>query len=956
MRVYENPEITSQNRTEAKSYYIPEGVSEKINLNGTWNFAYFERDIDVPETIDFRETIDVPSCWQLRGYDNPNYTNVNYPYPCDPPYVPDDNPCGVYKKTIEIKSLWGKVYLCFEGVSSCAFLTVNGNSVGFTQGSRLRSEFDITDYVCEGENEIIVKVLKWCCGSYLEDQDSFRYNGIFRDVYILQRPIGHITDICMIPTGDSINISLSGCVKCKIFDAGKVIYDSEFKDYLSFSPKNPIMWNAEKPYLYDVELEKNGEIIRLKAGLRDISISDKYELLINGVSVKLHGVNHHDTSRLEGWCMTKEEIKKDLELMKSLNINCIRTSHYPPHPYLIELCDEMGFYVVLETDLESHGFITRKPKDEFPFDIETGEYVCTMDEWKSEFVDRMKRAYECFKNSPSIIMWSTGNESGHGSNHEAMIEYIRKHDTSRLIHAEDATRKGDHRHVDVFSWMYPEFDFLEKVAKNPNIKQPIFLCEYAHAMGNGPGDVWKYNRIFDKYPNIIGGCVWEWADHVVVDSDNIQRYGGDFEGELTNDGNYCCDGMVFSDRKFKSGTLEVKAAYQPIKTELCGEILKITNCFDFTNLNEFEFCLQQEIDGKIIDEKSYTLSLEPHISLELSLHLKPQVCMLGAHINCFLKKDDVVLATTQHGLNYPVSKINLTKACCRLTEDQYNIYAVGENYRYVFSKHYGNFSSIVINGIEQLGEVVKLSAFRPATDNERTVKAMWENPLTWHAENLDCCFSKIYNCTVNGSIITVEGSLAGISRMPFARYKSQFDIMSDGAIIIKTKVNIRDDVKWLPRFGYEFLLPYNNSEFSYYGRGPAENYPDMCHSSLVGIYESSAEREYVEYAKPQEHGNHCNTKYLQIGEVVFVSENEYDFNISLYGSKTISKANHTDELIADGNTHLRIDYKNSGIGSNSCGPYLPEEYRLSEKQFEFTFVVLPKKSYEAIKRNEEVGI
>ncbi len=940
MRIYENPQVTSKNRAEDRCYYIPEGVSQKTDLNGTWDFAYFKRDIDVPDDIKFQDTIDVPSCWQLCGYENPNYTNVNYPYPCDPPYVPDDNPCGIYRKIVKFEELWGKFYFCLEGVSSCAFLTVNGNSVGYTQGSRLRAEFDITDYIHEGNNEITVKVLKWCCGSYLEDQDSFRYNGIFRDVYILQRPIGHITDICMIPNADSIEISLKGSAICRISDSEKVIFNSSFQDHLSFSPENPIRWNAEKPYLYRVELERNGEIIKLKTGLRNITISNKYELFINGTSVKLHGVNHHDTSRSGGWCMTREEIKHDLELMKSLNINCIRTSHYPPQPYLIELCDEMGFYVVLETDLESHGFISRKPKNEFPFDLETGEFVCTMDEWKSEFVDRMRRAYECYKNSPAVIMWSTGNESGHGSNHEAMIDFLRERDNTRLIHAEDASRKGDHRHVDVFSWMYPDFDFLEKTANNPNIKQPIFLCEYSHAMGNGPGDVWEYNRIFDKYPNIIGGCVWEWADHVVVDANGVQRYGGDFDGELTNDGNFCCDGMVFSNRTFKAGTLEVKAAYQPMKTELCDGVLTITNCYDFTNFDAFTVFLEIEKDGEVIEEKSYTLSLEPHNFAKILIDSDVGLCKLGAHVNCYLKKDNYVVASTQHTLSSVTLTEDLSEKLCELTQDNFNIYAEGENFHYVFSKHYGNFSSIVINGIEQLSKIVTLSASRPYTDNEMVVKSMWEKSSSWNSENIDCYFSKIYDCELKNGTITVHGSLAGISKMPFARYCSKFNILIDGTIKVKTEVSIRDDCKWLPRFGYELELPYSNAAFSYYGRGPKENYSDMCHGSMIGFYESSAKNEYVEYVRPQEHGNHCNTRRLKIGEMIFVSDDEFEFNISLYDGKSIANAKHTDELISNGNTHLRIDYKNSGIGSNSCGPDLPEEHRLSEKNFIFKFNVL----------------
>ncbi|MCQ2448941.1 MAG: glycoside hydrolase family 2, partial [Clostridia bacterium] len=434
MRIYENPEKTSQNRNKAASYYLPKGASQCLSLNGKWDFRFFEKEIDIPEKIEQWDGIDVPSCWQLKGYENPNYSNINYPYPCDPPFVPDENPCGIYRKTVSVKK-WGRVYIVFEGVSSCAFLTVNGKEVGFTQGSHLRAEFDITDYVNDGENEIVVKVMKWCCGSYLEDQDMFRYNGIFRDVYLLQRPQDHITDVEIIPNAKEIGIKLNGTANVKICEREKVLFDGEMENEFSFAPENPILWNAEKPFLYTVVLERNGEIIELKTGMREITISSEYELLINGTAVKLHGVNHHDTNKYNGWCQTEEDIIRDLQLMKELNINCIRTSHYPPTPRFIELCDEMGFYVVCETDIETHGFCRRNAGGN-GYDVYRNDWPCVRREWRSEYIDRMQRMVETFKNHPSIIMWSTGNESGHGCNQHAMSCWAKSRDNSRLIHDE----------------------------------------------------------------------------------------------------------------------------------------------------------------------------------------------------------------------------------------------------------------------------------------------------------------------------------------------------------------------------------------------------------------------------------------------------------------------------------------------------------------------------------------
>lgn len=935
MRVYENFFKTNENRLNPRSYYIPKGVSEYKLLNGEWDFAYFERDIDVPEKIEKWDKITVPSCWQLKGYDNPNYTNINYPYPCDPPFVPDDNPCGVYSREFEIENKWGKVYFVFEGVSSCAFLYINDKYVGFTQGSHLAAEFDITDFVNNGKNNVVVKVLKWCVGSYLEDQDAFRYNGIFRDVYILQRPENHIVDAEIIPNDKAINVKISGEANIKIFEKDCLIYDKNINNEFSFTPENPILWNAEKPFLYTVVLERNGEILEFKTGLRKIEISSKYELLINGVSVKLHGVNHHDTSKFNGWCQTKEELRKDLELMKELNINCVRTAHYPPHPEFIAMCDEMGFYVVCETDIETHGFLRRLPNVEYKYDVADNIWPATNPDWRDEHVDRMQRMVEYFKNNTSIIMWSTGNESGHGPNHIEMIKWTKSRDKTRIIHCECASQKGEIHNADIYARMYIYIDDLENMALCNDINMPVFLSEYSHAMGNGPGDVWDYSEMFDKYPKLIGGCIWEWADHVVT-VDGIEKYGGDFEGELTNDGNFCCDGLVFADRSFKAGTLEAKAAYQPIKTKYEDGTLTVYNRFDFTNLNEYQLAYDIEVDGLPVKSKVMVLDLEPHCSKQIKIDFEEIECNYGAYLNVLLCKDGKSLAHTQHKLSYKIKSADESQKA-KLNEDEQNIYAKGENFSYVFSKHYGVFTSIAIKGEEQLAGRMTLSAFRAPTDNDGKIKERWANINIWEGENLDCQFSKIYDCKIDDDVIIVQGSLAGVSRLPFFRYTQKITISKQGKINFELCGKVREDTFFLPRLGFEIELPKSSNKFTYYGSGPFESYCDMCHASSVGLYESSAENEYVNYVRPQEHGNHNKTKMLEIGNLKFETADEFEFNVSKYSTAMLYKAEHTDELKTDGKVHLRIDYKVSGVGSGSCGPELCIEHQLKEKIIEFCF-------------------
>lgn len=937
MRIYENPEKTSENRLAPRSWYIPGGKSEYTLLNGDWRFAYYDRDIDVPETITQWDTIPVPSCWQLHGYENPNYTNISYPYPCDLPFVPDDNPCGVYEREFTVSNKWGKLYFVLEGVASCAFVYINGRYVGFTQGSHLQAEFDITDHVNQGINTLRVKVLKWCCGSYLEDQDFFRFNGIFRDCYLLQRPEGHITDVQIIPNHKNIDIQLSGPAHVRILAGEAVLHEAEMADRCVFAPEKPVLWNAEKPFLYTVELEREGEVIRIETGLRCVAISDRYELLINGVSVKLHGVNHHDTSKYRGWCQSDAELEQDLLLMKKLNINCVRTSHYPPTPRFVAMCDRLGFYVILETDIETHGFTNRTPgwKD---YDPDDNHWPCSRAEWRHEHVQRMERALETFKNSPGVIMWSTGNESAHGANHMAMIRYLRARDGSRLVHCEDASRRGENRNPDIHSRMYLPIWEIEQMANNYNMDCPVFLCEYSHAMGNGPGDIFDYNEMFDKYPKLIGGCVWEWADHVVT-VDGVQKYGGDFPGELTHDGNFCCDGMVFADRSLKAGSLEVKAAYQPIRTKYENGVLSVYNRLDFTDLKEYELTLSIQCDGKTVSEKTMALELPPHQWADLAVEYTPAEWELGAYLNCRLCKDGYEYAATQHALPFiPAQKALCTQPAV-LTEDDRTVIAAGEHFLYTFDKHYGTFTSLIVGGKEQLAGRMRLTAFRAPTDNDRKVKNAWAGDQPWEGEHLQHTFQKIYSTTLEGNCITVTGALAGISRLPVLKYTQTIRIFADGRIDLALHADVRKDAHWLPRLGYEVALPGTSDAFSYYGYGPGESYRDLHHYCAIGLYESTADKEYVPYVMPQEHGNHFGVRQLNIGALTV--SGAFECNVSRYSTQDLYKATHTDELNTDGNIHLRLDYKVSGIGSNSCGPALESQYRLSEKQIDFTLSITP---------------
>ena len=943
MRHYENLENLSENRQEQRSYYIPYESLEKALagkketssfyklLNGKWRFKYFERDIDVPETITSWDTIDVPSNWQLHGYDKPYYTNVNYPYPVDSPFVPDDNPCGMYSYDFYIDEDWDsrETYIVFDGVSSCLYLYINDEYVGYTQGSHLQAEFDISSYVKAGENKLVAKVLKWCSGSYLEDQDFFRLSGIFRDVYLLSREKNHIRDIEI--KADTKNI----VVNCDNYE----IYDGRVKiDNLD----NPILWNAEKPHLYTVVVKGETEYIPIKTGMREITISKKSELLINGVPVILKGVNHHDTHPLSGYYETDDFLREELLKMKELNINTIRTSHYPPTPEFLNLCDELGFYVVDETDIESHGFVTRHGGWKRGYDMDSNDWLCNREEWKEAHVERMLRMVERDKNHPCIIMWSTGNESGHGPNHIAMIEWTKNRDNSRLIHCEDASRNFSSLLPDVYSRMYLSTKEVEEYALDDTKKQPLYLCEYSHAMGNGPGDVHDYMELFYKYPKLIGGCIWEWADHTVL-VDGVQKYGGDF-GEDTHDGNFCCDGMVFSDRSFKAGSLAVKYNYQYMDTELAGNRIIIKNLYDFTNLNEYKLLLELSVDGKILDSREYCLDIAPHNHGEIGLPFDvPENCEYGTYLNVsLLDNKGCEVAMKQHELETQAEKISLSDKFTDFKEDKERIYINGKNFNYIFNKHYGNFESIIKNGKEQLADIVKLSVWRAPTDNDRSVKYSWglfdDNQS---GENFNKLFSKVYSCNIEDHSIKVAGSLSGISRIPFLRYELVFEFYRDGEVKLILQAELKDELQtYLPRLGFEFISPEKNDCFEYFGMGEHENYCDMNQHAKIGMYQSDADSQYVNYVMPQEHGNHTKTRMLKMNRgLSFYTDSEFEFNVSSYTSDALTKAMHTDELRSNDKTNIRIDYKVSGIGSNSCGPKLIEKYELNEKSIYFEFFI-----------------
>ncbi len=990
---WQDPQFLQKGREKERAYFNPyhnmdtalQGIKEQSGayelLNGTWEFKYYEKYYEVPDVIEQWDSIPVPSNWQMYGYDKPYYTNVNYPHPVDPPYVPDDNPCGVYKRIFNIDKNWleRETYLVLEGVNSCYYLSVNGVEMGYSQCSHMPAEFRLTPFLKEGDNELMVKVLKWCDGSYLEDQDFFRLSGIFRDVYLLSRGRNHIRDIeinsdlssvtARINTVNYQNDGEEEPVWSSLYDGDILIEKKKVIDgAVTFTVDNPRLWTAETPNLYTLVFQMQDEFIPIQTGFRTIAATNRGELLINGTSVKLKGVNHHDTHPTNGHVMSIEDIRKDLITMKRLNINTIRTSHYPPTSEFLQLCNQYGFYVVDEADLEMHGFVSKITGWEYK--AYAKDWLTDDPLWEEALLERIRRMVERDKNHPCVIMWSLGNESGYGSHYDKMCEWIRSRDQVRLIHNERANMVDNPPCVDVVSYMYVDLQTLEKEGKEKD-KRPYFLCEYSHAMGNGPGDVKDYMDVFYRYPRLIGGCIWEWADHTVL-KDGKYYYGGDF-GEATHDGNFCADGLVFADRSLKAGSLEAKAAYQYMKAELaegtCGKLI-VTNLHDFTNLKEFRLKWELTRDGEAVDQGEVFLDLEPHQSKEIVLgYSLPADCRLGCFLNLTLVKLHdcgwaeagyetamVQLALPEVQADswfYKADKENLqaSRADFRIEEnkDVLKIHCSDDS-EYSFDKNRGKLLGIRAKGQDLLTEEAKLTAWRAPTDNDRHIKHRWglfaDNIIAW---NMNRLFHKCYQlewkeCGEGVITVNVTGSLAGVAREPFARYEACYTIDPHGYLTIEMNVKIHKDCIWLPRFGFEFVLPEEMEQIEYFGKGPHENYIDMCHHVKTGRFHSTVSGEYVPYIMPQEHGNHTGVKYLKVHNdkglaLEFFSEKGFECNISHYSSEQLTKAAHSHELERGRQTIVRVDYKVSGIGSHSCGPELIEKYRLSEKEFRFSFGV-----------------
>ena len=1004
-RYYENLSVLHENTMPARAYYIP--ASRRIDnlvehreesdrmqlLNGTWKFQYFNSIYDIKDsffeknydTENFDE-IQVPSVWQMAGYDTHQYTNIRYPFPFDPPYVPQDIPCGAYVHTFEYSrdEKAPKSFLNFEGVDSCFYVWINGSYIGYSQVSHMTSEFDVTDVLQDGTNTVAVLVMKWCDGSYLEDQDKFRMSGIFRDVYILKRPKQAISDYHIKTRIEDmlakVEIEMKFYsplnVKISIEDRnGAVVALGSIAEEGTavLEIASPELWNTENPYLYKLILETENEVIVDHIALRKIEIKDQV-IYLNGQKIKFRGVNRHDSDPVTGFTINPEQITTDLTLMKQHNFNAIRSSHYPNAPFFYEMCDKYGFMVIDEADIEAHGpfMIYRKEDTDYNRFKRWNEKIADDPVWEEAIVDRVKLMVERDKNRFCIVMWSMGNESAYGCNFEKALEWTKNFDPDRITQYESARYRNydetyDYSNLDVYSRMYPALSEIQEYLDKDGSK-PFLLVEYCHSMGNGPGDFEDYFQMIQDNDKMCGGFVWEWCDHAIAhgtaeNGKTIYAYGGD-HGEEIHDGNFCMDGLVYPDRTVHTGLLEYKNVYRPARVisydKESGELV-LHNYMDFDDLKDYvKISYELTQDGLVISKGILPeFSVAPHG--EGKTNLKINVPENG---KCYLKliyhlKKELPLLDEDHILGFDEIEVSKEDTKCKLAEkwipktvvdselqvneNDTQIHIKGREFAYTIDKRTALFTEMKFAGREYLNHPMELNIWRAPTDNDMYIKSEWKKA------HYDKAYTRAYTTEVvqgkHGVKITSHASVVAETVQKILDVTITWKIEAAGKIDADIAVTKDDEFPDLPRFGVRMFLDKKLSAVRYFGMGPQESYCDKHQAASHGLYRADVGDLHEDYIRPQENGSHYDCEYVELNNsrygIVASAEKAFSFNASYYTQEELEKKTHNYELTESDSVVFCVDYALNGIGSNSCGPVVLEQYRFDDVLFRFQFTLIP---------------
>ena len=1004
-RYYENLSVLHENTMPARAYYIPASKrmdnlvehreeSDRMQLlNGTWKFQYFNSIYDIQDsffeknydTENFDE-IQVPSVWQMAGYDTHQYTNIRYPFPFDPPYVPQDIPCGAYVHNFEYSrdEKASKAFLNFEGVDSCFYVWINGSYIGYSQVSHMTSEFDVTDVLQDGTNTVAVLVMKWCDGSYLEDQDKFRMSGIFRDVYILKRPKQAISDYHIKTRIEDmlakVEIEMKFYsplnVKISIEDRnGAVVALGSIAEEGTavLEIASPELWNTENPYLYKLILETENEVIVDHIALRKIEIKDQV-IYLNGQKIKFRGVNRHDSDPVTGFTISLEQITTDLTLMKQHNFNAIRSSHYPNAPFFYEMCDKYGFMVIDEADIEAHGpfMIYRKEDTDYNRFKRWNEKIADDPVWEEAIVDRVKLMVERDKNRFCIVMWSMGNESAYGCNFEKALEWTKNFDPDRITQYESARYRNydetyDYSNLDVYSRMYPALSEIQEYLDKDGSK-PFLLVEYCHSMGNGPGDFEDYFQMIQDNDKMCGGFVWEWCDHAIAhgtaeNGKTIYAYGGD-HGEEIHDGNFCMDGLVYPDRTVHTGLLEYKNVYRPARVisynKESGELV-LHNYMDFDDLKDYvKISYELTQDGLVISKGILPeFSVAPHG--EGKTNLKINVPENG---KCYLKliyhlKKELPLLNEDHILGFDEIEVSKDDAKCKLAEkwipktvvdselqvneNDTQIHIKGREFAYTIDKRTALFTEMKFAGREYLNHPMELNIWRAPTDNDMYIKSEWKKA------HYDKAYTRAYTTEVvqgkHGVKITSHASVVAETVQKILDVTITWKIETAGKIDADIAVTKDDEFPDLPRFGVRMFLDKKLSAVRYFGMGPQESYCDKHQAASHGLYRADVGDLHEDYIRPQENGSHYDCEYVELNNsrygIVASAEKAFSFNASYYTQEELEKKTHNYELTESDSVVFCVDYALNGIGSNSCGPVVLDQYRFDDVLFRFQFTLIP---------------
>lgn len=994
--------FTYRSSEEAKTYNRQLSKGFQL-LNGEWKFHYSRFPEVLTEafyTSDYDDskwnTIRVPSNWQLEGYGKPHYTNVQYPFPIDPPHIPSENPTGIYRRAFYMNDLDDQTFLRFEGVDGAFNVWLNGQYVGYSTGSRTAAQFDLSEVIKEGQNTIVVKVTKWSAQTYLEDQDMWWLSGIFRDVYIKTAGKKAIEDYTVTTAFDNQYNNATLCVELSLTEESvgssltftlsddlHSLFSEEIKvtaRTVTFSKviEKPEQWSAEAPHLYDLLIHLSDDsgpvsIVPQKVGFREIRLHNGL-IEVNGKPVLFKGVNRHEFHPDLGRYVPYSTMIEDIKLMKSHNINAVRTSHYPSDPRFYDLCDQYGLYVIDETDIETHGFVF----------VNDWDRLSDSDDWTEAYVDRIRRMIERDKNHPSVVIWSLGNESGYGKNHVKMAEWARKKDDTRLLHYEGETRyllersnfepKQSNKCADMFSTMYTDVETLEKLGKQTGLDQPHILCEFAHAMGNGPGGFKEYLELFYKYPRLQGGFVWEWIDHGIrainEDGEEFFAYGGDF-GEDPHDGNFVIDGLIFPDREPSPALTEYKKAIEPIKVEaidLNAGKIKVTNRYDFIPLDHVYGLWELTAGEKVIQNGFFkTDGINPQESEEFELKIETIDTNEPVDLTIqFVQRYATEWSDIGHEVawsQFRISEGDKTKGVLTASLESEPLAVKTESelitienskFSVTFNQFEGLLKEYSYNGNRLITSGPKQNFWRALTDNDRISHDEFKSSNTekhWKQFAVDKMQERIESFSVDQvneteMSITVSSTLAPpIVEWGF-RSETTYTIFENGRIdITVSSKKYGKGSQTLPKIGLQMMISKELADTKWAGKGPGESYPDIILAARDGVWERATDEMTTPYIMPQESGNRSDVDwaafYNSRGEGLLIAGEVFNFSVSQYTTRDLDKAMHRTELVAGDQYELTIDHQVNGIGSSSCGPGVLEQYQLKNEDYAYTVSIMP---------------